>query len=249
MWRRVVEVAQRLDSEPFLDGLPVTPVEIAEVEVAAACVREEQRAVFPRPKLVESLERDRLQRNRASAEPRLRVLNPSVRIRPSDLDDTGRTIDVAVFEREQLRGSKPGRGRKHDHRPEGRPEPLGDRPDLLPGLERSLLPAAPAGIGHTLRGVVVDQLPGDRSVQHLPQGLRRFEPMSFGNREPPREDLLRRELRKTYFAQRGGRLPEQPAELRDRDAFTLMRVQVLSDPFASVRVPARPPGKSRASLF
>jgi hypothetical protein len=66
--------------------------------------------------------------------------------------------------------------------------------------------------------------------------------MSFGNREPPREDLLRRELRKTYFAQRGGRLPEQPAELRDRDAFTRMRVQVLSDPFAerqSARTAAR----------
>jgi hypothetical protein len=54
----------------------------------------------------------------------------------------------------------------------------------------------------------------------------------FRNREPPRTDLLRRELCKTHFTQLGGRLPEQPAELRDRDAFTLMRVQVLLDPLA-----------------
>ena len=46
---QVVEVAQRLDPDCFLDGLPVAAVEVAEVEVAAACVREQQRAVFPRP--------------------------------------------------------------------------------------------------------------------------------------------------------------------------------------------------------
>src|SRR5207247_9263046 len=66
------------------------------------------------------------------------LLHPPVRIRPSDLDDTGGTIDVALLEREQLRGSKPSRGREHDHRPE-HPEPLGDRPDLRPGIERPLL--------------------------------------------------------------------------------------------------------------
>jgi hypothetical protein len=95
------------------------------------------------------------------------VLDPSVRIHTSDLDNAGRTVDVAVFEGEQLRWSKPGRGR--DHRPEGRPEPLGERPDLLPGLERSLLAAAPAGIRHPALGrVVVDQLPRNRPIQHLP---------------------------------------------------------------------------------
>jgi hypothetical protein len=44
--------------------------------------------------------------------------------------------------------------------------------------------------------------------------------------------LLRRELGTGHFTQRGGRLPEQPAELRDRDAFTLVPVQVLLDPLA-----------------
>src|SRR5215207_7986449 len=94
---QVVEVAQRLDPDCFLDGLPVAAVEVAEVEVAAARVREEQQAVLPRPELLERLDRDRLQRNRPSAQPRLGLLDPSVRIRASDLDDTGRTVDVAVF--------------------------------------------------------------------------------------------------------------------------------------------------------
>ena len=191
--------------------------EVAEVEVAAG-VREQQRAVFPRPQLVERLERDRLQRHRASAQPRLGLLDPSVRIRPSNLDDTGGTIDVALFEREQHRGPKPGRGREHDHRPERRPEPLGDRADLRPGIERPLLPAAPAGIRHAALGrVLVDQLPRNRPIQHLPQRLGRLEAVPFGNGKPPRTDLLRRELGKAHITQVGGRLPEQPAELRDRD--------------------------------
>jgi hypothetical protein len=52
----------------------------------------------------------------------------------------------------------------------------------------------------------------------------------LGNGQPPRADLLRRELSKTHSAQFGRRLPEQPPELRDRDALTIMRVQVLLDP-------------------
>src|SRR5205823_10147291 len=91
------------------------------------------------------------------------------------------------FEREQLRWSKPGRGREHDHRPEERPEPLGDRPDLRPGLERPLLAAAPAGIRHPALGrVLVDQLPGNRPVQYLPERLGRFEAVPFRNGKPPR---------------------------------------------------------------
>jgi hypothetical protein len=215
---QVVEVTQRLDPDRFLDGLPVAAVQVAEVEVAAACVREEQQAVFPRPRLVERLERDRLQRNRASAQPRLGLLHPSARIRPSNLDDTGGTIHVALFERKQLRGSKPDRGCEHDHRPERRPEPLGDRPKLRPGIERPLLPTAPARIRYsTLGRVVVDQLPRNRPIQHLPERLGRLEAVPFRNSEPPPTDLLRRELGKAHF-QLGGRLPEQPAELRDRDA-------------------------------
>jgi hypothetical protein len=38
---QVVEVAQRVDSNCFLDRLPVAPVEVAEVEMATAGVREE----------------------------------------------------------------------------------------------------------------------------------------------------------------------------------------------------------------
>ena len=54
--------------------------------------------------------------------------------------------------------------------------------------------------------------------------------MPFRNGQPPRGDLVRRELSETHLAQRGGRLPEQPAKLRDRDKFTLVRAQVLLDP-------------------
>ena len=107
---------------------------------------------------------------------------------------------------------------------------LCERPDLLPGVERPLLPAAPSGIWHALGGVVVDQLPVDRSIQHLPQRLGRFEAVPLRNGEPPGGDLVRGELSETHLAQRGGRLPEQPAKLRDRDPFTLVRAQVLIDP-------------------
>jgi hypothetical protein len=46
---QVVKVAQRLDPDRLLDRLPVAAVEVAEVEVAAACVRKQKRTVFPRP--------------------------------------------------------------------------------------------------------------------------------------------------------------------------------------------------------
>ncbi len=52
---QVVEVAQRLDPDGPLDRFPVPSVEAAEVEVSAACVRKEQRAVVSGPKLVEGL--------------------------------------------------------------------------------------------------------------------------------------------------------------------------------------------------
>jgi hypothetical protein len=188
-------------------------------------------AVVSQRQLGERLERDRLQRHRTSAQARLRLLDPSVRVRPSNLHDTGGTIDVAVLEREQLGGSKPGRGREHDHRPEHRPEVIGERPDLRPGIERPLLPAAPARIRDSVLGrVLLDQLPRNRPIQHLPQRLGRLEAVPFRNGQPPRTDLLRRELDKAHITQRGGRLAERPAQLRDRDPFTLMRIQVLLDP-------------------
>jgi hypothetical protein len=80
-----------------------------------------------------------------------------------------------------LRRAKSGRGREHDHRSERRREPLGQRPDLRPGIERPLLPAPPSGIGHPAPGrVVVDQLPGDRPAQYLPERLGRLEAMPSG---------------------------------------------------------------------
>jgi hypothetical protein len=58
-------------------------------------------------------------------------------LRPTFYDTRG-SIDVALFEREQLRGVKRGRGREHDHRTEARPELLGERANLRPGIERPL---------------------------------------------------------------------------------------------------------------
>ena len=63
------------------------------------------------PGSVERLESDCLHRDRASAQPRLGLLDPTVRIRPSNLHDTTNTIYAALFEREQLRGPESRRGR------------------------------------------------------------------------------------------------------------------------------------------
>jgi hypothetical protein len=56
--------------------------------------------------------------------------------------------------------------------------------------------------------------------------------MPLRDSQPPGTHLLGRQLGETDSTQLGGRLPEQPAQLRDRDAFTLMRLQVLLDPLA-----------------
>jgi hypothetical protein len=78
-----------------------------------------------------------------------------------------------------------------------------------------------AATGHTGRFVVAELL------------RRGFVPVAVrSNRQPPRTHLLGRELHKTHSTQFGGRLPQQPAELGDGDAFTLMRLQVLGDPLA-----------------
>jgi hypothetical protein len=61
-------------------------------------------------------------------------------------------VDVALLERHPLAGPQTDRGREEDRRPVARPEPRGDRVELSPWLERSLLGAP------TLR--VVDSLLG-----------------------------------------------------------------------------------------
>jgi hypothetical protein len=69
--------------------------------------------------------------------------------------------------------------------------------------------------------VLVDQLPGDGPIQHLPERLGRFEAMPFRNSKPPGTNLLGRELNEPHVTEFGGGLPEQPAELRDGDPFAL----------------------------
>src|SRR5207253_10312552 len=125
-----------------LSGFPVAPPEAAEVNVAITRVGEQNRVLRYR-ETIERLERDRLQRYRTVAQACLRVLEPAVRERTPHINDSEGTIDVTVFEGEQLRGSKSGRGGEHHHRPVDRTEPLGDRLDLLPRLERPLLLRAP----------------------------------------------------------------------------------------------------------
>ena len=98
---QVVEIAERLDAGGRLGRLPVAAAEDAEVDAAAARVREQDR-VLRRRKLVERLERDRLQRHGAGAQPRLGVLEPAVRVRAPHVHDAGSAVDVALLEREQL---------------------------------------------------------------------------------------------------------------------------------------------------
>src|SRR5262245_13909959 len=105
---------------------------------------------------------------------------------------------------------------------------------LTGSAARTRTAAAPRSAGRDsaalLGRVLLDQLPRHRPIQHLPQRLRRLEAMPLRNLEAPRTHLLCRELDKTRSTQLRGRLPEQPAQLRDGDAFTLMRRQVLLDP-------------------
>jgi hypothetical protein len=83
-------------------GFQCRRLKLRKVDVASARVRKQQWTLSPRPQLVERFERDRLQRDRASAQPGLGLLDPPVRVRPPDLYDTCCPVDVAVLEREQL---------------------------------------------------------------------------------------------------------------------------------------------------
>jgi len=77
--------------------------------------------------------------------------------------------------------------------------------------------------------VVVDQTPGDGTVQDLAKRLRRLIAVALGNRQPPRVHVLRRELRESLLAEHAGGLPEQPAQLRDRHRRGLVHFQVFVD--------------------
>ena len=124
--------------------------------------------------------------------PRLGLLEAAVRERSPHIDDAEATVDVTLLEAEQLRGPEPGRSPEDDHWPIERTELGGDRFDLLPALERPLLPRPPWRVADaSLGGVEVDQAPLDRPGQNLPECLRCLEPVSFGHGQPPGVDILR----------------------------------------------------------
>src|SRR5829696_1327787 len=227
---QVVEVAQRLDPDGFLDGLPVAAVEVAEVEVAAARVREEQQAVLPRLEFVERLDRDRLQRNRAPVQPRLGVLDAPVRIRPRMWTTPAAGSMSPCSSANSSEGRSPVAAANTTIGPRvGPSRSASDRICCQDSNGRCSRQRRP-GFGTRLAGIVIDQLPRNRPIQHLRRAWVASKRLPFRNGEPPRADLLWRELNKAHLTQRGGRLPEQPAELRHRDALSRMRAQVLLDP-------------------
>jgi len=98
---QVVEPTDRFDTGGDLRGPPVAAAEGAKVDPATARVREEDRVDRGRQP-VEHLNRLCLQRHRASAQPRLGVLDPAVRERTPHVDDAGLAIDVVLLGPEQL---------------------------------------------------------------------------------------------------------------------------------------------------
>ena len=194
---------------------------------AAAHVREEDRILRCRQP-VERFQRLRLQRDRPRAQPGLRVLEPAVRVGATNVDDTELAVDVALVEPEQLRRPQSGRGREDHHRPVHRAELRGHGFDLPPRLEWPLLLRPPRRVGDAQLGrVVVEQSPGDRAVENLPERLRRLEAMPLRDAQPPRVHVPRRQIRQPLLAELRGRFAEQPAQLRDRHRRRLMHLQVL----------------------
>jgi hypothetical protein len=118
---QVVEAADWLDPGRELCRPPVLASEDPEVDPATAHVRKQNRVVRRRQP-VEGVERLRLQRDRARAQPRLRVLEPAVRVGATNVDGTKLAVNVALVEPKQLRRSQPCRGREDHHRPVHQPE-------------------------------------------------------------------------------------------------------------------------------
>ena len=131
-------------------------------------------------------------------------------------------------------GRSPVAAANIDHRPVDGTEPVGDRLDLLPRVERPFLLRSPQRVRNTpLRRVGVEQPPGDGTAEHLPQRLRRLEAVPFRDRQTPRVHVLRREIREPLSPRACAvALPEQPAQLRDRHRLRLMHLQVLLDQLA-----------------
>jgi hypothetical protein len=85
----------------------------------------------------------------------------------------------------------------------------------------------------------------NRSVQHLPQRLGRFEAVPFGNGKPPRADLLRRELNEAHLTT----FPSSQRSFAIVTRSPWCAPKYSSTYSASVSVSARLPGMSRANLL
>ena len=150
-------------------------------------------------------------------------------------------VDVAVLERDPLAWSHAGGGRKDHHRPEPRAESFRDRVEFLPGLERALLGASPLRVLDALLGRVdVEHPPHDRAGEHLPQRLRRLEPVAGRDRHPPGGDLDRAELVESVVAEDDDRACEQEAKLLERHRRGLVLGQVLVDELGEGERPREP---------
>ena len=105
-------------------------------------------------------------RDRDCAHARLRL-----QLHPFDLSRY-LAIDIAVLEREPLPRPQPrGRGEQH-HRAVTGAEPVGERVQLVPGVERPLLGVAALRVlDPELGRVNVEQPPADRPRQHLAERL------------------------------------------------------------------------------
>lgn len=121
-------------------------------------------------------------------------------LRPTFYDTRG-SIDVALFEREQLRGVKRGRGREHDHRTEARPELLGERANLRPGIERPL--RRELGKAHLTRPAVA-----------FPSSQRSFATVTSFRLQVLLDPLAERQIRRTAIGQDPAQLDlERPLRL------------------------------------
>src|SRR6266540_3616644 len=83
---------------------------------------------------------------------------------------------------------------------------------------------------NTLLGRVdVDNSPGDRAGQHLPQRLGRLETVPGSDRHPPSRDLLRTKVAETSITELCDGFREQPAQLLHRLRLRVVLRQILLD--------------------
>jgi hypothetical protein len=135
-----------------------------------------------------------------------------------------------VLEREPLPRPQPrGRGEQH-HRALTWAEPIAERIELVPGVERPLLGVAPLRVlDPELGRVDIQQPPADRAREHLPERLGRLEAMPSRDRHPPGGDRRRAKLAQASLAEGAHRLCEQPAKLLGRLRLALVLGEIHLD--------------------